>query len=57
MNICDGIQKKLAVIQEIRAAVEKYKLNPSFMNKFEIDYLKKETQKEIPRDLYPRIAL
>jgi hypothetical protein len=56
MQICDGIQKKLAVIDEIKAVIEKYKLNPTFNNNFDLNYLKKETQKEIPKDLSSNIV-
>lgn len=57
MQICDGIQKKLKVIEEIKAVIEKYKLNPTFNNRFEIDYLKKETQREISKELYSNIVV
>lgn len=57
MQICDGIKKKLAVIEEIKSAIEKYKLNPTFNNEFNLNYLTKETQREIPKDLCSNIVV
>lgn len=57
MLICDGIEKKLIIIGEIKAVIEKYKLNPTFNNKFEIDYLRKEIQREIPKELFSNIVV
>jgi hypothetical protein len=57
MQIVDGIQKKLAIIEEIKAVIEKYKLNPTFNNKFEMDYLKKEHQREIPKEFCSNIVV
>ncbi len=47
----------MGIINEMRSLVEKFKLNPTFNNKFDIEYLKKEFQLQIPVELFPNIVV
>ena len=56
-EIIEGLKIKLAIVEEIKMNIEKYKLNPTFNNRFDIHLLKRESQKEISNDLCSNIVV
>jgi len=47
----------MSIIEEIKGLVDKFKLNPSFNNRFDFEFLKKESQRQIPRELCTNIVV
>jgi hypothetical protein len=55
--IVEGLNAKLEIIDEIKVIIDKYKLNPTFNNIFDLHHLKKDHRKEISKDLSSNIVV
>lgn len=53
----EELKSKLLVIEDIKKAIDKHKLNPTFNDKFEVSFLKREYQREIAKDLLNNIVM